>query len=118
MSSKSDQSLGLLKPYIRLTKNTSNEYSLWIAVFIPKNYKISQQPSISIENPKLVQVNVDVDGPKKNPSEQWEVVPLVVSLPTPENKVAPDTQIKVTVWLDDPEDEGSTVTKYDEAEEE
>ncbi len=118
MSTNSNQSPSLLKPYIRLTKNASDEYSLWIAVFIPKNYKISEEPSITIKSPKLVQVNVDVKGPKEKPSDKWEAVPLLASLPTPDDGVHSDAKIKVTVWLDDPEDEGSSVTQYDEAEEE
>ncbi len=118
MSTNSNQLPSLLKPYIRLTKTTSDEYSLWIAVFIPKNYKVSEQPSVTVKSPKLVHVRVDVKGPKEKPSDKWEAVPLLVSLPTPTDGVHSDAQIKVTVWLDDPEDEGSTVTKYDEAEEE
>lgn len=118
MSTTPDQSISLLTPYIRLTKSSAGSYSLWAAIFAPKNYELSGQPQVTVKNPDLVQVNINLDGPKNKPSGKWGVFPLKISLPTPDDGVSSNAQIKVTVWLDDPEDEGSTVTKYDEAEEE
>lgn len=117
MSSTPNNSVQLLVPYIRLTRNSENEYTLWVAVFIPENYSIPNAPTVTVENPNLVQVSIKVESSGSSPSPQWTVVPLKVSLPTPENGPVKDATIKTTVWLDDPNDEGSTKIKYNEAEE-
>lgn len=118
MSSRPDRTINLLKPYIRLTKSSEGKYSIWIAVFAPKSYEISDQPNVTVKNPKSVQVDVKIDGPKRKPAGDWGVFPLKVSLPTPNGNVSSGAEIKVTIWLDDPEDEGSSVIQYDEAEDE
>ncbi len=117
MSSTTNNSIKILVPYIRLTKNTENEYTLWVAVFIPNNYSIPNEPTVNVENPNLVQVNINAEGPEASPSSEWEVVPFKVSLPTPENGPVGDAVINTTVWLNDPENEGSTKIKYTEVEE-
>lgn len=116
--SKPNNTLKQLVPYVRLTKSKEGNYTLWVAVFIPKNYSIPQEPVVIVTNKNLVQVDINVEGPEEKPSKKWEVIPLKISLPTPEDTPTPTAQINVTVYLDDPEDEGSTKTKYDEAEEE
>jgi hypothetical protein len=117
MSPKPDNSVTTLVPYIRLTKDQDNNYTLWVAVFIPQNYRIKEDPTVTIKNDDLVAVSISVDGPKEKPSPKWEVVPLKVKLPSPD-MISEQTTIKTTVWLDDPEDEGSSEMKYGEAEDE
>ncbi|GAB5408647.1 MAG: hypothetical protein BalsKO_10120 [Balneolaceae bacterium] len=114
---KPDNSVTKLVPYIRLTKDQEGNYTLWAAIFIPKNYSITQEPSITIVEKNLVQVDINVEGPKDNPAKKWEVVPLKISLPTPEDAPTSNAKINVTVYLDDPEEEGSAKTTYEEAEE-
>ena len=115
MKTPPDISHQTLVPYIRLTKDENEVYTLWIAVFIPQNYKIKNEPEVIVKDDELVLVNIFVDGPKKKPSSKWEVVPFKVVLPTPTNSLVSSASIKTTVWLDDPDDEGSTNTKYSEA---
>jgi len=114
---KPDNSVTKLVPYIRLTKDQNNNYSLWAAVFIPKNYSISNEPTVTVVDKNLVQVDINVEGPENKPKKKWEVVPLKISLPTPEDTPTSNAKINVTVYLDDPEDEGSSHTTYEEAEE-
>lgn len=117
MSSTTNNSVEILVPYIRLTKNAEDEYTLWVAVFIPDNYRIPNEPTVTVENPNLVQVSINAEGSEASPSTEWEVVPLKVSLPTPVNGPVGDAVINTTVWLNDPENEGSTKIKYTEVEE-
>lgn len=115
---KPDQSFQLMVPYVRLTKNEFEQYTLWIVVFLPKNYIIKVQPQPKIVSDTEVQVDVNVEGPEKCPSKKWGIFPIKVSMPTPINDLTTSASINVTVLLDDPEDEGSTTVKYKEAEQE
>ena len=112
-----DNSVTKLVPYIRLTKDQKNNYTLWVAVFVPKNYNIPKEPTVKVVNKDLVQVDINVEGPENKPNAKWEVIPLKISLPTPEDTPTSNAKINVTVYLDDPEDEGSSQTTYEEAEE-
>lgn len=102
-------------PYIRLTKDVSNNYTLWMVTFIPQNFTIPEEPTVDTSNPEVVQVNAYVESGGNPPAANWQAHSLKIDLPTPSN---PDASVNVTVYLDDPEDEGSSEMKYDEAEEE
>ena len=120
MNPEPDICVSTLVPYVRLTKS-GTDYTLWVVVFLPANYRLASQPVPVVKSKELVQVDVFIDGPKKRPAPHNVALPFKVALPTPvgENPTpALDAKINVTVWLDDPEDEGSTVIIYDEAEEE
>ena len=113
-----DNSFIKYSPYVRLTKNSSGNYTLWVVTFIPQNFTIPKDPTVDASNPKLVQVNVYVESNGDVAAAKWEATSLKIALPTPENAPVSNATINVTVWLDDPEDEGSVKTNYEEAEEE
>tara|TARA_R110000868_G_scaffold294140_1_gene554682 strand:+ start:6384 stop:6725 length:342 start_codon:yes stop_codon:yes gene_type:complete len=101
-------------PYIRLTKDESGNYTLWLVTFIPQNYTIPNEPTVSATGSDI-QVSVYVESGGATPSESWEVHSLKVALPTPSGSGA---SVNATVYLDDPEDEGSSKIPFDDAEEE
>ena len=117
MGNKPDHSISLLVPYIRLTKTKNEHYTLWAAVFIPKKYCIPKEPVVSFKNPEKVEVGIYVEGSKKDSTKSWSVEPLKIDV-TPQGAVSGSTPINVTVYLDDPEPEGSSTVNYDEAEQE
>lgn len=101
-------------PYIRLTKDTSNNYTLWLVTFIPDNFIIPNAPTVSSSGSNT-QVSVYVESGGADPSGSWETHSFKVSLPNPSSS---DSSVNATVFLDDPVDEGSTEMEYGEAEEE
>ena len=100
-------------PYIRLTKDAAGVYNLWIVTFIPSNFTIPDSPSIDSSNPKITQVNVNVESGGEEPSGNWVPCSLKVTVPAPS---VSGESLNVTVLLDDPINEGSTVISYEEAE--
>lgn len=118
-----DYALEVLTPYIRVTKK-GNSYTLWVMVALPMNYYITPEnnPQLEIEeNLNIVQVNIDVTGPEKNPSKEWYTTSLKIALPTPSGNqfgVNQETTIRTSVLVDDPDDTGNAQVKYDQAEEE
>lgn len=100
-------------PYIRLTKNADGVYNLWIVTFIPSNFTIPNEPTIDSSNPDIIQVNVNVESGGEEPSGDWVANSLKVTVPAP---TVSGESLNVTVLLDDPVNEGSTVIKYEEAE--
>ncbi|SMO82113.1 hypothetical protein [Gracilimonas mengyeensis] len=121
MSSNSiDYSVTPLKPYIRLT-NSGNDYTLWVMVPLPLGYylKSDDNPQI-IDDPQndTVNVNIYVEGPQEAPTDEWYAAPLKIALPSPDEapiKISGETPIIVKVYLDDPEFEGESKTKYNES---
>ncbi len=112
---KPDNSFVQYSPYIRLTKDQSNNYTLWIVTYIPQNFTIPEEPTIDSSNPEVIQVSVSVESNGESSSVKWEAQSLKVTLPTPSNL---EGSVKTTIYLDDPENEGSIIIKLDEAEEE
>lgn len=118
-----DFDLEVLTPYIRVTKK-GNSYTLWVIVPLPMNYYIplENNPQLDInEAQNIVQVNVDVEGPEKDPADQWYPATLKVDLPSPSGNqfgVNQETTIRVSVLVDDPADTGDTSTQYKDASEE
>lgn len=111
-----------LTPYIRLTRKKNN-YTLWVIVPAPIGYYLKEGDNPQIvddEQNDQVLVNIYVEGPEKAQTEEWYSIPLKIDLPGPNSnapiKIDGKTPIKVTVYLDDPQDEGSTNTNYGEAE--
>ena len=76
-----------------------------------------QKPVVSFKNPEKVEVGIYVEGSKKDSTKSWSVKPLKIDV-TPQGAVSGSTPINVTVYLDDPEPEGSSTVNYDEAEQE
>ncbi len=101
-------------PYIRLTKDTSDNYNLWLVTFIPKNYTVPNEPTVGSSG-ENTQVSVYVESGGAEPSGSWEAHSFKVSLPAPSSS---SSSVNATVYLDDPEDEGSTEVPFEDAEEE
>jgi hypothetical protein len=117
-----DYAANPLTPYIRLTRR-GNKYTLWVIVPLPIGYylKADDNPQIEEDSKRdAVLVSIFVEGPEKPPTEEWYAVPLKIKLPGPGSnapiRIDGNTPIKVTVYLDDPQDEGSSTLKYDDAE--
>lgn len=116
----SSSSVKLLVPYIRLTKDADDNYTLWTSVFIPQNYSITGNPTVEVKSSELVQVNINVEGTTDDPSSDWTAVPQSVVLPN--DGVSDNAEINVTVLtsidgvIGDPEDNGSTEMSKQEAE--
>jgi len=113
-----------LTPYIRLTKN-GNNYTLWVIVPLPIGYYLQEENNPQLSEDKetdSVLVSIFVEGPEKPQTDEWYAVPLKIKLPGPDSnapiRIDGDTKIKATVYLDDPQDEGSAGTTYNEAEDE
>lgn len=101
-------------PYIRLTKDASNNYNLWLVTFIPDNFTVPNEPTVSSTGSDT-QVSLYVESGGAQPSDSWEAHSFKVGLPTPSDS---DSLVNATVYLDDPEDEGSSKMPFDDAEEE
>lgn len=99
-------------PYIRLTKDASDNYNLWLVTFIPENFTVPNEPSVSSSG-ENTQVSVYVESGGAEPSGSWEAHSFKVALPAPSSS---SSSVNATVYLDDPEDEGSTEMEYEEAE--
>ena len=111
MSNSNDGTVSILTPYIRLTVDNGS-YTLWVIVPIPSNYTVNGSPSV-VTSGDTVQVSISING--SNPSSSWNAEAFSIALPAPTPGV---TNVNTTVFLDDPENEGSSVIKYDEAEQE
>ena len=99
-------------PYIRLTKDAAGNYNLWLVTFIPENYTVPNEPTVGPSGDNT-QVSVYVESGGDEPSASWQAHSFKVALPAPSSL---GSNVNATVYLDDPEDEGSTEIPFDEAE--
>lgn len=109
-----DTSFIQYSPYIRLTKDAAGNYTLWLVTFIPENYTVPNEPTVGTLGDDI-QVSVYVESGGAEPSATWQAHSFKVALPTPPSS---SSSVNVTVYLDDPEDEGSSKMPFDDAEEE
>ena len=113
MSTSSDHTFIHYSPYIRLTKK-ADSYTLWLVTYIPDNFTIPNEPTVEAVDANT-QVSVYVESNGATPSSTWIAVPFKIPILAPSQA---GSSVNATVFLDDPEPEGSSEMGYEEAEQE